>query len=435
MLLSDGRRVSNGMNEAQDKISNILRTDKDTLQHINDKMSEYFGKKNVLDEIYKENEKNITAILKELNVKDHSASAIYNALIARLQKDDLALRESLGDPVCGTASGCQIIIDGAYKITKAGQGLFMKWERAAEFLQANPPKNIMSFFGYDTVDELLKKQDIKKVYSAIRFAEDKEWLNNTFFKEYNKLTADDFENRYIEAFAMDETWTKMAEKFMKKKYHNVSHLKELGVIFVLPQRLGVHGEVLRLFSLVLHYVHEIEFYSQLFKYYKENEKKDAVDNRSFTELFISALRGDVLDERLPDSGAINWMIVQRYLAKDDEHDWRLLEPHVNPEALHWSRAEENIAYLGENIEGLDLSFWHNLDYVGDFYQSDTGIDVLVSFNLIDTVMALVQKKELIKYLYHHQEALWNQIFMSYVGEDEMRNLIIKNFHRGYINIK
>jgi len=422
------------MSIANDKIANILRADKDTVSHIDSNMSKHFGRQGVLNDIYEENKKKIDAILKKEGIKDHSARDMYNALIGRVQKDDLALRKILDNPICGTEHGCQIIVDGAFRISRVGQGLFMKWERAADFLRANPPKNIMAFFGYKTVDELLKKEDIKKVYSALRFAEDKEWLNKTFFKEYDKLTADDFERRYIEAFVMGDKWVKMAEKFMKKKYHNVSHLKELGVIFVLPERLGVYGEVLRLFSLVLHYMHEIEFYSQLFIYYSENEKKDAVENKSFDELFISALRGDVLDERLADEKQINWMIVQRYLAKDDEHDWRLFEPHVNPEALHWSRAEENIAHLGENIEGLDLSFWRGLDCIGDFYKSDTGIDVLVSFNLIDTVMSLVQKKELIKYLYHHQEALWNKIFMSYVGEEEMRSLIIKNFHKGYINI-
>jgi hypothetical protein len=47
-------------------------------------------------------------------------------------------------------------------------------------------------------------------------------------------------------------------------------------------------------------------------------------------------------------------------------------------------------------------------------------------------MSLVQEKEMVKYLYHHQEALWNKVFSSYYGEDEMERLIKENLIRGFI---
>ena len=81
------------------------------------------------------------------------------------------------------------------------------------------------------------------------------------------------------------------------------------------------------------------------------------------------------------------MIIQRYLAKDDENDHRLFLPHVNPEALHWDRAETALA----KIEGLD--FWKDLDLVGDFFRIETGGEILVSFNLVDTIMSLVKRRK------------------------------------------
>ncbi|MEK7646756.1 MAG: hypothetical protein AAB378_00050 [Patescibacteria group bacterium] len=422
------------MTPAYDKIAEILRSDKDTLLHIEEKMRKRFRFDDVVEKIAKQNEERVKVIMKQFKVKDHAARDLYSLLIMKVEDDDLSLQQALGGPKCGTMEGCNTVVEGALKTANVGEGFFLKWEKAKEFLYANPPKNIMSFLGYENVKQMLEKEDIRKVYAALRFAEDRDWLNNVFFKGYENLKPEDFERRYTEAFVLDEKWLRMAEKFMKKKYHNVSHLKELGLIFVLPEHLGVPGEALRLFTLLLHYVHEIEFYSQLFRYYVDKEGSPEVDGRHFAELFISALRGDVLDVRLPDDRELNWMIVQRYLAKDDKNDWRLMEPHVNPEALHWSKAESDIAHMGKDYAGLDLSFWHDLDWVGDFYQTETGIDVLVSFNLIDTIMSLVQKKELIKYLYHHQEALWNKIFMAYVGEEEMRALILKNFHKGYISL-
>ncbi len=184
---------------------------------------------------------------------------------------------------------------------------------------------------------------------------------------------------------------------------------------------------MRLFTLVLHYLNEVTFYSRLFQKYSEKPE-------AFSERLISSLRGDVLDERFPEGKVADWMIVQRYLAKDDEYDWRLFEPHVNPEALHWSKAEQNVADFSKRFPDAGLDFWKDLDYVGGFFKTEAGIDNLVSLNLIDTVMSLVMDKDMIKYLYHHQEALWNKLFIEYVGgQEKMEEMIVNDFTKGYIS--
>jgi len=93
-----------------------------------------------------------------------------------------------------------------------------------------------------------------------------------------------------------------------------------------------------------------------------------------------------------------------------------------------------VAKFNDRFPETGLDFWRDLDFAGDFFKTEAGVDNLVSLNLIDTVMSLVMDKEMIKYLYHHQEALWNKIFTEYVGgQDEMEKLIIKNFSNGYIS--
>ena len=150
------------------------------------------------------------------------------------------------------------------------------------------------------------------------------------------------------------------------------------------------------------------------------------------------LRGDIVESRLPPptQEKTQWLIVQRYLAKDDENDWRLFEPHINPEALHWERAEKLLVKTGKSLDNfsVDLAFWQNLNWIGDYFMTESGIEVLVSFNLIDTAMSLVKEKELVKYLYHHQEALWNKIFTEYFGEEKMEELIKENIVKGYFEI-
>jgi len=412
-----------------EKIAKILRADKDTISTIQNVMGEKYssGKYGVLDKIVEENTRIIKEKLNALGVGSDKAKDIYEALLERIQEDDKKIDKILGYPVCVTEEGCRTLLDAAGGAADVPDGVFLKIEKAKEFLSNCPPINILKTTGYKNVDELLKKEDILEIFSALRFVEDKDWLNNVFFKQYENLKPSDFEVRKIKAIVLGERWKDIAEKFLKKKYHNISHLKELGVIFVLPAVLRIRGETLRTLGLVLHYFHEIDFYSKLFQKYAKGE--------NFAQKVISSLKGDVLEKSFTkkDLGK-KWMIVQRYLAKDDENDWRLFHPHINPEAVHWRKAEHDISKLGENFSELNLSFWKELGSVGDYYPTDTGIDILVSFNLVDTVMSLVMEKQAIKYLYHHQEAMWNKIFYEYVGEEKMEQMIVDNFDKGYIEL-
>ena len=414
--------------EAIQKIARILRSDKDTVFNVCERMGDITGNKNAPQKIMEENDMLVEKALLRLGVrKDAYHFEVYDALIAKIKENDEKIFKLFKEPRPVSYEGCKTLLNFAQEIAKAPQGFFLKKEKAEEFLRNEPPKKILEALEYDSVDELLEKEELLQVFSALRFMEDMEWLNDTFFAQYQSLTPDDFEMRNIEVKVLDGKWLKAAEKFLKKKYHNVSHLKELGVIFVIPLELKVSGETMRLFSLILHYLNEVSFYSKLFLDFKEKPEV-------FSERLISSLRGDVLDERFPEGKVANWNIVQRYLAKIDEFDWRLFEPHVNPEALHWSKAERMIADFNERFPETELDFWKNLDFVGDFFKTEAGIENLVSMNLIDTVMSLVMDKEMIKYLYHHQEALWNKLFSEYVGGDKkMEDLIVENFTKGYIS--
>lgn len=417
------------MNEAAINLAKILRTDKDHVYVAAGKLRDATGHNDVLTKIDEENKRQIKDRLERLGVNDLSAKEIYAALTEKMKNDDQKLFETLQRPTCDSERGCKTLLNIAKELANVGKGYFLKEDKAREFLLREPPQRILKFFKFKDVNELLNNYDLFEVYSALRFVEDKTWLNGVFFKQLENITSQDFEEREIQVKVLSGEWLQAAEFFLKKKYHNVSHLKELGVIFIMPLKIDAPGETMRLFSLVLHYLHEVDFYSNLFKVY--NKK----NSETFSQKLISALRGDVLDQRFPENDrGKKWMIVQQYLAKDDEFDWRLFEPHVNPEAIHWSKAENDIARLAVRFDHLGLEFWNDLDFVGDFFKDESGIEALISFNLIDTTMSVVMKKEMIKYLYHHQEALWNKIFSGYLGQERMEQLIIDNFDNGYITI-
>ena len=417
-----------------EKIARIFRTDKDVIYELEKKASALTGKKNIIDKIIEENQ---SLVENRLQLKDFekklSVEDVYAALINKIKQDDLQLFKALGKPSFMLQEDVDAVLKKVSELVPAGfkKGFFLKREKALEFLRKEPPKKIISYLGYSSIDELLEREDVFEIFAAIRLFEEQKWFNEVFLKQYLNLTPQDFEEREIVFKALSQKWVGIAQNFLKKKYQNVSHLKELGMVFVVPLELGMLGETTRMFSLVLHYFYEIKFYSELFQYF-------ASDLKSFASNIIAVLKVKSIDKRLTETNKINFLILPSYLAKYDENDWRLFEPHISPEVIFWIEAEKAMRglnnILGDKNIHVDFSFWQNLDWVGDYFKTATGVEVLVSFNFVDNSMSLIQEKEMIKYLYHHEESLWNKIFIEYFGEDKMRELIKENMVQGWFEI-
>lgn len=417
------------MSPAQEKIAKILRTDKDFISQINERLSKMTGRNNVFEKIVSENEEQIKKRMLILGIPQNAGvKEIYDALISKIEADDNVIFQALNQPSCRQIRDLYRLLTVLKKVVSVKNGFFLKEEKAVELLIKEPPRKILAYLQYSSVSELLQREDLFEIYSALRLIEDAEWLNNVFFKQYFDLKPSDFETREIKTLVLSEKWNAAAEKFLKKKWHNISHLKEMGAIFVIPAVLGISGELLRAISLVLHYFHEIDFYSKLFR--------KLTTNNNFSAQIVSLLRGDVFNRRLPETEKSAWLVIQRYLAKEDENDWRLFVPHINPEALHWLKISDDLVRLGGLLgnSDIDFRFWVNLDWVGDYFRDEINNEVLISFNLVDTVMSLVKEKEMIKYLYHHQEALWNQIFISYFSRTELEEFAQKYLLRGWFEI-
>ena len=429
------------MNNTIEKIAKILRVKTEDLLNLEQKMDKVTGKSGILEKIGADNEKMIKSHLEFLGLKsESSAQEVFSALIKKITLADRTFVEKFGGVSVANINDCQKVLDAIKDSQDKLIGFFLKKNKAAELLRKEPPINIVRALGYKNIEEALVKEDIFELFAALRFIEDGEWLNNVFFKQYESLTADDFEERGVEIKVLSAKWAKAAEGFVKKKYHNISHLKEFGAIFVIPITLNIPGELLRMVSLVLHYYHEVKFYSDIFRNFS--------GEADFAAKMIQTLKGSTIENKPPKTDKAQWLVIQQYLAKKDENDWRLLAPHINPEAIHWRKAESGIVKLGQALAGLqegDFEFWEDLDWVGDYFASKKGepsfakasegeLSELVSFDLVDVVMSLVKEKELVKYLYHQQEALWNKIFAEYFGEEKMEEIIKKNLLRGYFEV-
>ena len=346
-----------------------------------------------------------------LDRHDTTGEELYRALINKAKDDDEHLAKQFGvnDPtdveeVVGKA------VEHLKKVDMPRTCWVLKKAVAKKFLRNMPPKNIMKKLGYRSVDSMLKKENLFEIYGALRFAEDGEWLNK-FNEGYKSLKPTDFETRKIELVVMPkERWGDIAKHFVEKKRHLNTHLKELGVVLILPSSIEhMPGITTKIVSLTLHYYNEIRLYSAFFKLQQVKP--------NFGEIFVHTLIAD------PDLGPImagnhiHWRVIQRYFGKlDDEYHPEIFEPHVQPEDLHWRKAED-ILYEIDPV----FKFWQDMDYVGLMYG-----ELPVVFNLIDVSLSYsnqISYDE--RYIYHFREALWNEVLMRYMGEKLLEEQVLR----------
>lgn len=396
------------------QLHKIFRVEEDLLQSVNTDMEERFGVSGVLENLEQEANSMLDDRLSRMGLsRDSKPQEVYEGLFGEIENYEKQLYENVG--VSPDNFDFHKIADKAKGITGERKGFFLKKEFASQILHKRPPEFTIEQLGYSSVDEMLDKEDIMDVFSALRFTETDEWMHKTFDDAYSKFTFNDFEERAIEIRVLGERYSEVSKKFVAKKHHNVSHLKEFGVIFINPIAQTDKGKFIRDFALLLHYTHEIIFYSRLFK---QNSESD-----DFNARFLSLLRGDVpTDEEVNQN---DWLVIQRYLWKNDPQDKRLFTPRVNPEAMHWMKAYNDL------VRSMNFSFWENTNYLAHYFG-----DTLVSFNLEDTAMGFVAYSagEDARFTYHQQEALWNKLFSLYVGGyDKMEEYILKNMSKSKIS--
>ena len=409
------------MDKPIETLAKILGVNVPLLDRLERVMNERTKKKQVLERLVRKDENMMNFVLAALKAGERSAERVTGILRQVIFAQEKSFFDFL--QIIQGQNEFEKAATLSRKIARVGKGFFLKKKFAEAILLARPPHNLLSYLGYKTVGAMLKKHDVTEAFSALRFIESDEWMHATFEAAYSKFTAADFEEREIEIKVLGSEWHEVAKKFVEKKHHNVSHLKEFGVIFLNPIKEDVPGKFLRDFALLLHYFHEIEFYSKLFQTY--SSRKD------FSERLKSLLRGDVpMVAKLEDN---EWLIVQRYLAKENPNDPRLFMPRVNPESLHWMRGERDLTLFRPQAGFLDLNMWHNLDWVGGLFKD--GSEQVVSFDLEDNAMSLVAFMEgkQKNFNYHQREAMWTKIFIEYAGgEEEAEKLLIENFEKGIV---
>lgn len=350
---------------------------------------------------------------KELGLDPHDSTGeeLYAALLSLCKKHDAFLAKKMGvdDP-----EDVQAVVKRLARFARTmdtpKKVWVLKHSVAKKMLKKSPPKKIMKHLGYRSIDSMIKREKVPELFAALRFAEDGAWLNK-FLESYKKLSPKDFEVRDIEVVTLDKKkWGGLTEAFVHKKRHNLTHLKELGVIVILPMPMArMKGIVITVLPLLLHYFNEVRLYSSYFKL--QQVRSD------FGEVLVDTIIADPDHHAVMAGQHVHWRIIQRYFGKlEHESHPEIFQPHLQPEDLHWRKAEEVLF----KIEPA-LHFWYDLDYVGIMHDGRP-----VTFNLMDIAISYVNDlsyKE--RAIYHFRESLWNEIFIRYMGQKTLEKQILK----------
>lgn len=354
-----------------------------------------------------------------LNPAVATGPEVYYALQGRVEQDMKRLTKIIGgDDPEDVNQLVPLMIEAANKVNFNRKVFVLKHDKAKDFLRQMPPQQLLRRLGYDDVEQMFENEDFDEIYTALRFSEGPEWLNayNELFKT---VTPEDYEERDLRIIQMDHAkYVDLAEGFVKKKLHNVTHTKELGTIVVVPMHVRkMRGIVLKTLPLLLHYMNEVKLYSTFFKI------KSAQPH--FGKTVVETLIADPGIGTAIAGKNIHWRVIQRYLArhKEDAVDKVAFEPHVQPEDLHWRRAEELLYEIDPELE-----FWKNRDYVGVNYDGFP-----VAFNLFDVSFAYSNgEKYQGRYAYHFRESLWNEIFIRYMGFRNLSDQILSRLDNDMI---
>ncbi len=347
----------------------------------------------------------------KLDPKNTTGPELYHALLAGVAKDNQRLAEIIGanDPD-DVRHMIPYMVAAAEKVSFNRKVFVIKHDKAKEFLRAMPPEKLMEKLGYHNVEDMFAGEDFDEMYTALRFSEGPEWLNK-YDELFKTVAAHDYEERDIRIVAMNhEKYVDLAEHFVQKKLHNITHTKELGVIVVVPMHSErMKGLALKSLPLLLHYMNEVKLYSTFFKL-----KSKTV--RNFGEVVMETLIADTGTGTQMVNHHVHWRVIQRYLGRHKEEASReAFEPHVQPEDLHWRRAEDLLYEID-----LGLKFWKNRDYVGANYD-----DFPVALNLFDVSFAYSNNESYEnRYAYHFRESLWNEIFARYMGMMNLEKQIL-----------
>ncbi len=352
-----------------------------------------------------------------LDQNDTNGPELYHSLQHLVSKHDSFIASVLG--INDDSGSVEVLAKVKAKIEtlKIPKTVWaLKHSVAKKLLKQNPPKHLMKQLGYRSVDSMLKREHVSELFGALRFAESEQWLER-FIRNYKKLKSQDFESRLVEILLLtDERYQRLARDFINSRGSNITHLKEMGLVVMLPMPPNqLRGLSLMMFVLTLHNIDEVRAYSALFKL--EQVRPDFASNLVKTLLLDSGNHANLFGQ------PIHWKLIRRHFGSVKYDSFpEVFEPNLQLDDLLWQHAEDTLYHIEPA-----LKFWHEVEYVGL-----PTIEGAVSFNLIDNIINYCNHFEFDRRINHHfSSELWNQLLLRYMGHKKVEQHLLQQLDNSF----
>ncbi len=356
-----------------------------------------------------------------LDPNDTNGQELYTALQILTAKHNQFLASAIaGQDPDNVEEMLPLIINYVQKLSIPRNCWAIKASVAKRLLKDKPPKKVMKQLGYRSIDSMIKRENINELYAALRLIESTSWIKK-FVSTYKQLTSSDFETRRIKIISLNpKQWGMLAQDFVYSQRQNVTNLKEMGIVVVLPMPVKrLNGFTIALLPLLLSYINEVRFYSAYFKLQQVKPNFGAILAATINS--NKAVSLNVAGQQL------TWRTMQRYFGRiSAERHPEIFEPYVQTEDLAWKSAEETLYRLEPA-----LKFWEDMDFVAAFKDGQP-IPLGLADNSASFCNQLAYGKQCV---YNFKDSLTAELYARYMEQDNLVNNISKQIDSDSDNLE
>ncbi len=340
---------------------------------------------------------------------DTTGPELYEALQARLRKDEVRVRASLD--IRADMPPVEILQNIQRKLKTLDQHsdlYVIKQSKMKQIIKKLKPKATMKRLGYRSMDSMLKHEPMAQLLAACQMTESADW-QEARIHEYEKLQPKDFEPKRPN-FVMPSTkqWPSIADSHALQHRHTIINVPELGTVVLLPMSQDVPGLAITTFVLALHALNDMRALSAYIKLQQVHPDfgknvSGAIAHEPLTEVEVG---GDKLSWK-----SVHWFYGHGHAAYHPD----VFEPHVQPEDLAWHNIEAAVSELHPA-----LSFWEETEMLGLLYGDDA-----ISLNILDVALGVCNKIEYTgRVLNNMRESLGRELLARYLHQDNLQTVMV-----------